>query len=168
MMAIDVVRFALTKALVLLCCLGLASFASPWFVYVDWYLIKPVFAWDFMEFVENSGGAEELAAIALEIVLVSALAVAIGVVADRRPFRARSILLRMLLLAMVGALLLVYGTLLVSADIATVLIVAADGDDLSLPTRVAWLSGPLMRAAAVLASIASAWVAVGPRRASAS
>jgi hypothetical protein len=163
---VDVVRLTPSKVLVLLCSLGVASFASPWVVAYG-YLTRPLYPWDFIEHVQNRGDAEEAAAHALKIVLVSTLAAAIGVVGYRRPFGARPILLLMVLLPMVGALLVVYGTL-VFVDLTTVRMVAEDPHDLWLPSRVAWLSGPLMRATAVQASLTSAWVATQTRRVPAS
>ena len=168
MTAPEIARPIPIKVLALLCGLGLASFVSPWFVYVDWSSIRPLYLWDFVEFVDNGGGAEELARISIEVMLVAALAAAIGVVAHRRPFQARPILLRSLLFAMVGALLVSYGALLVGADLATLLIVAVDGGGLTFWRRAGWLSGPTMRATAVLASLASAWIAMGFARAPAS
>lgn len=150
------------RVLALWCCLGLASFVSPWIVYVDWSSIRPLYVWDFVEFVENGGGAEELAKIALEIVLVAVLAAAIGMVALHRPFQGRPFLFRSLLLAMVVTLLVPYGALLVGADLATLLIVAVDGTELALWRRAVWLSGPVLRAAAVLGSLVSASIAVRP------
>lgn len=140
------------RALALGCFLGLVSLASPWLVYLDWSALRPLYAWDLLEHVDNAGGAVELATIACELLLVAALAAATGGLALNR---ARPIST----LASAAALLVAYGALLVGADLATLLIVLADGDALPLWRRALWLSGPTLRAAAVLASVASAALA---------
>lgn len=135
---------------------------SPWLVYLDWFAIRPLYGWNFVDFVENNGAGEELTFIVLNISLVAALAAAIGIVSLRRPLGAHPALQRSLLFAMVGVLLVTYGVLAVGADLTTLLIVGVDGGGLPLWRRAAWMSGPTPRAVAVLASLASACVAVQP------
>ena len=61
------------RALALGCYLGLVSLAAPWLVYLDWSALRPLYAWDLLEHVDNAGGAVELATIACELLLVAAL-----------------------------------------------------------------------------------------------
>lgn len=144
------------RALPFACFLGLPSLVAPLLVYVDWTVLRPLYAWTLVEHIENAGSMVELTTIAAEIALVVALAGAIGAMGMWRPLRARPVAGRWCLFGLVGLLIASYGALLVSADLATFVIVSLDGTGLGFGRRALWLSGPTMRAVSVVASLASA------------
>lgn len=137
--------------------LGIVSFvSSPWIVFIDWSAVRALYVWELLAFVQSSGEARSVAVTMSAIIAVGVSAAGVGAIAVGRSLRTRSLLLRGLLICAVGVLSAAYLTLLLVGDLQILLIVAVDGDDLSFLRRMAWLSGPVLRAVAVVGSLSCA------------